>query len=70
MQEWMTIDNQKNVKHRATIGTVREFVEIGWLPDAASEYAHFCAVRDMFSKDIHIFKTASAARKHLRRIYC
>lgn len=69
MKEFVIIDSRRKVRHRATIGTVNEYVETGWLPESLKHYLG-CGVRDMFSKDVKIFSSEEGAVRYLKKIYC
>lgn len=78
IKDFVTVDKQKNVRHRAIIGDIADFVDAGFLPEYTTTKSGSTirtinisgsAVRHDFSGEVKTFRSEASAEKHLRRVY-
>lgn len=78
IKDFVTVDKQKNVRHRAIIGDIADFVDAGFLPEytknkdgsvALTRNKPGVAARHDFSGEVKTFRSEASAEKHLRRVY-
>lgn len=68
IKDFVTIDRQKNVRHRAIIGTIDDFKQVGYIPEDSKKIGY--AVKDDFSGRVKFpFASETNAENWLRRVY-
>lgn len=70
IKDFVTVDKQKNVRHRATIGSIADFIEAGLLPESMKEKKG-AACRHDFGGRVQAFvgRSERSVENYLRRMY-
>lgn len=78
INDFVTVDKQKNVRHRAIIGDIADFVDAGFLPEhtkhkdgsvSLTRNKPGSAIRHDFGGDVKVFHSEGCAEQYLRRVY-